>query len=143
MVQRLGMIILMQSDLQVAKAFYEALGFSTVFHVPDKWVEMTGAGIKIGLCPTAPREGFYQTGLVFEMVDVRSFYEKEVGRDIFLNEPIEKIHGIMVSVKDPSGNIFDLYQPTPEKVAALARNAAQQEESDSQKKCCGNKEACC
>ena len=33
--------------------------------------------------------------------------------------PSDAAHGIMASIQDPSGNILDLYQPTPEKIQAL------------------------
>ena len=43
----------------------------------------------------------------------------------------------MVTFKDPSGNIIDLYQLTPEKVLEMAQKMKEQEP------CCGAKEDCC
>ena len=37
-----------------------------------------------------------------------------------MDKPTEAAHGIMASIQDPSGNILDLYQPTPEKIKELA-----------------------
>ena len=69
----------------------------------------------------------HRTGAVFEVPDVQKLYADMQDKIVFLNTPTSKPHGIIVSCKDPGGNIIDLYQPTPEKLQAeiQAQQAAQ------------------
>jgi predicted enzyme related to lactoylglutathione lyase len=124
MLTRLNMLILMQSDLQKAIDFYQKLGGLTLkFHLKNQWAEFELGDLKLGLCPTGKEPKELRTGIVFEMDDVRAFYESHKDDLDFMGNVIEKVHGIMVSIKDPSGNIIDLYQPTPEKLEELIRKA--------------------
>ena len=134
------MLIVMETDIAKAVEFYQKLGLKLVFHLKDKWAEMRLGDIKFGLCPASTtQEG--HTCIVLEVEDMDGTFKALQEKGIeFLNEPIEATHGIMVSFKDPSGNILDLYQPTPEKVADLVKQTAQKGESD---KCCGSKQDCC
>ena len=129
-IKNVGMLILMQSDIAKAVQHYQKLGLKLIFHLKDKWAEFELGTTKIGLCPTSnPQEG--HTGIVLEVDDLNAAYNAFKQEGItFINEPIEAVHGIMVSMKDPGGNIIDLYQPTPEKVIALAQKKAQEG-------CCG------
>lgn len=111
------MIILMQEDLQQGIDFYTKLGLKVIFYIPGKWSELEVGGIRIGLCPATTVQKGHHTGLVFQVEDVKATYEllKNEGV-VFANEPVVATHGIMVSCTDPSGNLFDLYQPTHDKV---------------------------
>jgi len=111
------MVIIMQEDLQKGVEFYTQLGLKEVFHIPSKWCELEVGGVRIGLCPAPEVPKGHHSGLVFQVEDLNSTYEmlKEKGIS-FLNEPVTATHGIMVSCADPSGNMFDLYQPTHDKV---------------------------
>ncbi len=111
------MVILMQEDLQASTEFYKKLGLKVVFHIPGKWSELEVGGMKIGLCPSPATAKGHHSGLVFQVADVMATYAalKEEGI-AFLNEPTVAAHGIMVSCADPSGNMFDLYQPTLDKM---------------------------
>ncbi len=135
------MLILMEHDLPKAIEFYQKLGLKLIFHLKDKWAEMRLGDVKIGLCPTSkPQEG--HTGIVFEVDDMHAAFDalKKDGVE-FLNEPVEATHGIMVSLKDPHGNIIDLYQPTPEKVAKLMKETAKADRKEDG--CCGAQDVCC
>ncbi len=145
MIQKVAMIILMQPDLNAGIAFYEKLGFKTVFSLPDKWAEMELGSVKIGLCPTSHQpNGPFPTGIVLQVEDLKALYQEHKDRGIFLQEPLEKIHGIMISIQDPGMNVIDLYQPTPEKVQELARSVAAKDEQAAQSDaCCGSTEKCC
>lgn len=105
------MFILMQKDLEKALIFYEKLGAKKTLHIPDKWAEMEFFGIKLGLCPfedATPRH----TGVVLEVVDLESLYADLKKEGIsFTGEPVEALHGSLVTFEDPSGNRLDLYQP--------------------------------
>lgn len=136
--KRLSMVILMQKDLDAAVSFYQELGCNLVFRLKDKWAELALNGIQIGLCPSTEDQEDHRTGLVFEIEDLMAFYKERKDEFCFLRDPLEKIHGIMVSLKDPSGNIIDLYQPTPERIKEVASQAVAENDS-----CCSSKKGCC
>lgn len=143
--KRVSMIILMQKDLEAAVAFYKKLGVAVVFHVKDKWAELQLGDIQIGLCPIAEHPGMYRTGIVFEVENLKEMHQAMKDQFSFLNEPVEAPHGVMISLQDPSGNIFDLYQPTPEKLKEyMAKNQTAGIEADG---CCSSEqsgpEVCC
>jgi catechol 2,3-dioxygenase-like lactoylglutathione lyase family enzyme len=139
-VTRVGMIILMERDLAKAIEFYQGLGLKLKFHVKERWAEFEIEGTKIGLCPTDEDLGLIRTGIVLEVNDLKKLYEERKGSMEFFGEPHEAVHGIMVSFKDPSGNVLDLYQPTPEKVQELIKKTATEQGEDD---CCGSKDSCC
>lgn len=138
--KKVSMIIFMERDLAAAVEFYKKLGFKLKFHIKDKWAEFELDGIKFGLCPTSEEEGLIRTGIVLEVDDVKSIFQSNKDWIEFFGEPHEAVHGIMVSFKDPSGNVIDLYQPTPEKVKEILKKAAQEQGEDDD--CCG-KGGCC
>lgn len=113
---KIGMLILVQPDLQKAVDFYEKLGLKKTFHLPDKWAEFDLGCVKIGLCPTDQAQDNVRTGIILEiMEDLFGLYNRLKADGVqFLNEPITAPHGIMVAFKDVGGNVLDLYQPTPE-----------------------------
>ena len=115
---KLGMVILMQPDLAKSLEFYEKLGLKVNFHLPDRWAELDLGCVKLGLCPTEQPQDNVRTGVVFEIQeDLIALHAKLKEEGInFVNEPVTAPHGIMVGIKDPGGNVFDLYQPTPEKM---------------------------
>lgn len=141
-VKRFGMIILMQKDLAAAVEFYKSLGFQLKFHLKDKWAEFELDTVKLGLCPTDEEPGLIRTGIVLEVDDLRRMYEERKDSIHFFTEPNAAVHGIMVSFKDPSGNVLDLYQPTPENVKELIKKTAEKN-GEIIDECCGAKEGCC
>jgi extradiol dioxygenase family protein len=110
------MVILMVNDIEKAAAFYEALGAQKRCLFPKSWAELTLDDVTIALCNTDQTQGQRRTGLVFAVDDLIAFYAQQKGTLTFLEEPVIKLHGIMTSLQDPSGNIVELYQATPEKV---------------------------
>lgn len=118
-VTRLAMIILMEHDLEAAINFYQKLGLKLVFHVKGQWAELALDGTQLGLCPTEQEPFERHTGVVLQVEDLMELFHELKGQIPFLSDPTQASHGIMVSVKDPSGNIVDLYQPTPEKLKEL------------------------
>ena len=110
------MVVLMVTDIEKAAAFYESLGAQKRCLFPKSWAELTLDGITIALCHTEQDQGQRRTGLVFAVDDLMGFYAQHKGTLTFLEEPVVKLHGIMTSLQDPSGNIVELYQATPEKV---------------------------
>ncbi len=129
---KLNMIILMQHDLAHAVGFYKDLGLHLKFHISNKWAEFDIEGVKLGLAYANQELPERRTGIVLEIADLRAFYEEKKDEVSFINEPVEAIHGIIVSFKDPGNNIIDLYQPTPEKVKEAVHKAAQEKSG----KCC-------
>lgn len=147
MLTKLHMVILMQSDLPAAVAFYNKLGLKQAFYISSKWAEFQLGETKIGLCPVyakassglqpLPKEVIpTRTGLVLETTDLAQFMLDLQGECEFLGEPIEKPHGIMVSIKDPGGNIIDIYQPTPEKLKEYLDSQAKEAANEG---CCGRR----
>lgn len=126
LIKRLSMVILMEHDLEAAVEFYTKLGFTPVFHLKDKWAEFDLDGIQIGLCPIEQKFDDFRTGVVFQIDDLKEFYDANNTTLTFLDKPFEAVHGIMASIKDPGGNIIDLYQPTPHKVQEFANKMAQE-----------------
>ena len=125
---RVGMLILMQKDLEKGVEFYKKLGLPVVFHLEGKWAEMAVGDVKFGLCPTDQDLPDRHTGIILEVPDVAQAYEEFKGLGVeFIHEPSEAVHGIMTSMKDPGGNIIDLYQPTPEKVKEMVEKLRQEE----------------
>ncbi|MDR3646960.1 MAG: VOC family protein [Candidatus Babeliales bacterium] len=124
---KIGMLILMQNDLEKAVEFYKKLGFVLKFHIKEKWAEFVIDQVKLGLCPTEHPAFERHTGIVLEVEDLAAVEENLKKHEIaFLAEPLEAVHGIMASIKDPSGNVIDIYQATPEKVQELAKKVAQE-----------------
>lgn len=115
---KLGMVILMQPDLPKAVEFYKKLGMKEKFHLQGKWAEFDLGCIKLGLCPTDQAQDNIRTGIVFELFEDLVALHKKLQAEgvVFVNEPVIAPHGVMVGVKDPGGNVCDLYQPTPEKL---------------------------
>lgn len=132
-VKKLAMMIVMENDLQAAVDFYQKLGLTLAFHVPHRWAEFKINDLQIGLCPTEEKVQLNRTGIVFEVEDLNAFYEAHKDSITFLDKPTEATHGVMASIQDPSGNILDLYQPTPEKIQALSEKLRKEDE------CCGPK----
>lgn len=121
-IEKVGMLVLMQHDLVKGAEFYQKLGFKLKFHLKDKWVEFILGDVKIGLCPTSTKPVDRHTGIILEVDYMSKAHDNLKKQKIpFVREPVEALHGIMASIKDPNGNILDLYQPTPEKVAQMVK----------------------
>ncbi len=136
MITRMYMVILMQHDMAAAVEFYKQLGggLQLKFQLEGAWAEFElNNGVKIGLCPTQHEQEERRPGIVLEVEDIKKCYEQYKDTASFVGEPIEKIHGIMLSLKDPGNNIIDLYQPTPEKVSDLVRDVAMHDDKNSDK----------
>ena len=117
LIKKANMFIMMAQDklFEPTVEFYKKMGLIQKFHLKDKWAEFGLENILIGLCPTEEELPDRRVGIVFEVEDLKKIYTDYKDLVTFLAEPVEAIHGIMASVKDPSGNVFDLYQPTPQK----------------------------
>ena len=63
--------------------------------------------------------------MVFEILeDLLALHKKLQAEGVtFVNEPVVAPHGVMVGIKDPGGNVLDLYQATPEKLQEFAQKA--------------------
>lgn len=131
----LGVVITMHSDMDKSIEFYnKLLGVEKPhLYIKGEWADYVLVnGIKFGLVPTDQKFESIRTGFILEVYeDLRKLY-KEMKDDgfTFMNEPIETPHGVMVTVKDPCGNVIDLHQPTPEVMkqftkAVLEREAAE------------------
>lgn len=133
---KVGMLILMEHDLEAAVEFYKHLGLELKFHLKEKWAEFIIGDVKIGLCPTEIEPFRRHTGIVLEVTDLKALHQKltAIGLKFLWDEPKEATHGIMLGIEDPNGNILDLYQPTPAKVRDLAHQMVA--ETD---KCCNNR----
>lgn len=137
---KVGMLILLQPDVEKAVDFYQKLGLTKRFHLKGQWAEFSLGDVKFGLCPTTQELPEHHTGIVLETSDLYKAYNELKDAGIkFLNEPKAPEHGIMVSFKDPGNNIIDLYQPTPEKVKEFVDKLKQETEDE----CCGNKKNNC
>lgn len=124
---KVGMLILMQNDLEKGVEFYKNLGFVLKFHIKEKWAEFAIDEVKLGLCPTEHPAFERHSGIVLEVKDLAKVKENLKNKGIeFLAEPLEAVHGVMASIKDPNGNVIDIYQPTPEKVQELAKKVAEE-----------------
>jgi len=149
-IKKVHMLILMVPDKKFKECveFYNKIGLNPKFHLQGKWAEFEKGNVLIGLCPTEQELPERRTGIVMEVEDLKKKHEAFKDTVEFLGEPTEAVHGIMISIKDPGGNIFDLYQPTPEKVRDLAKKTAGQQ--CSKNPCCGEgrpdcpeTESCC
>ncbi len=136
MITKVGMIILLEHDVDAAVQFYKKLGLKQIFHIKDSWAEFALGDVKIGLCPTSQEPRDKVTGVVLEVDDIKAFYEKYKDEIPFKSEPIEKVHGLMASIQDPGGNLIDLYQPTPEKVQKLVKQVVEKEKAEKGKSSC-------
>ena len=130
---KLGMVIFMQPDLAKAVEFYKKLGMTQTFYLEGKWAEFDLGCVKLGLCPTSQAQDNIATGTVFEVFeDLIALYKKlQADGVVFVNEPAIAPHGVMVAVKDPGGNVFDLYQPTPDKLKEFADKKQEAKGSES------------
>jgi len=124
--------------------FYKKLDLQPKFHLKEKWAEFDLGNLLVGICPASQELPDRRTGIVFEVEDLKKTYDESKEYMTFLSEPVEAIHGIMASVKDPAGNIFDLYQPTPDKVKDLAKKIKEKEETcqESCEESCSDKTCC-
>ena len=127
---RVSMLILMQPDLEKAVAFYQNMGLPLIFHIKGKWAEFQLGDTKIGLAPIGQELPLHRTGIVLEVKDLQATYEHLKSEGVqFVREPVEALHGLMASFRDPGNAVIDLYQPTPEKVAEFMRQQKEQEEA--------------
>ncbi len=133
-VKNVHMLILLENDIPKAIEFYKKLGLKLQFHLENQWAEFLLGGVKIGLCPYKEELPERRTGIVFEVDDINALYNELKDTGVFVGEPVEKVHGIMLGIKDPGGNIIDLYQPTPEKVQEMVEKIKKEDKE---------KEACC
>lgn len=113
---KLSMVILVQNDLEKAIEFYTKLGYPLNFQVKDTWAEFNMDGVKLGLVPTKTELPDRRSGVVLEVEDIKEWLEMLRADGVECSEPVERVHGIMASFKDPGNNFIDLYQPTPEKL---------------------------
>ena len=140
------MIIFFEPDLEEAIAFYTKIGLTKIFHIKNRWAELQLGGIKIGLCPAPNLSPNRSTGVVFEVDNVKALYDQYKHEWHFLGEPKQALHGIMVSLKAPGGNIIDLYEPTPQKLKdVLAYVAAHEGDKEGSNNCQSTTQAeeCC
>jgi predicted enzyme related to lactoylglutathione lyase len=126
-VRKVGIIIFLEHNLASAIEFYKTLGLTMSFSLPDKWAEFEVNGVKIGLCPTEHEPFDRHSGVVFEVDNVKALYDNFKEQLAFVREPVEAVHGIMASIKDPGGNIVDIYQPTPERVQEMVEKIRKEE----------------
>jgi len=140
---KVGMLILLEPDVDKAAEFYEKLGFQKRFQIKGQWAEFALGDVKFGLCPTSQELPEHHTGIVLEVSDLNKIYNELKQQGVpFINEPKSPEHGIMVSFKDPGNNIIDLYQPTPEKVREIVEKIKQETEKqdlNDNDQCCGSK----
>ncbi len=122
------MLILKQPNLNDAISFYKTLGLPLKFQVKNSWAEFEIGAVKLGLCPTDHEAMERHTGIVLQVQGLKELYERLKNQLTFKSEPIEKVHGIMVSIIDPGKNIIDLYEPTPEKVQKLMKDIVKKDE---------------
>jgi len=136
-IKKAHMFILMVQDKKFEDTvqFYKDLGLTSKFHLKDKWSEFELDGLLIGICPTDKELPDRHTGIVMAVDDLQATHDELKSSVTFLNKPVEAVHGLMASVKDPGGNIFDLYQPTPDKLKDFVKKTAE-------KDCCENKDCC-
>lgn len=125
-VKKINMVILMQTDLDAAVNFYKNLGFKQVFYSKGNWAEFTVGGMKVGLCPSEEEPLFGHTGIVLEVDDLETIYKDNQGIIEFVDKPYEADHGMLVSFKDPGGNVLDLYEPAADQAG-----------------CCSEQDDCC
>jgi len=122
-IKKVGMLILMEPDINSALLFYEQLGLHKQFELEGRWVEFLIGDIKLGLCATSHTSVDHRTGIVLEVDDLKLFHEQKKDKINFVREPVEAVHGIMATIKDPGGNLIDLYQSTPQRVKeVLSKN---------------------
>lgn len=137
---KVGLLILMQHDVEKAFEFYKTLGLSPKFHIKDRWAEFKLGNTKLVLCPVSELIPDRHTGIVLEVENLEVLHQELTNKGItFLTSPKTAPHGIMASIKDPGNNILDLYQPTPEKVTELVRNSQACCKTDQ----CKTREQCC
>src|SRR3990167_78142 len=139
---KVGMLILLQPDIEKAVEFYDKMGFKKRFHIKGQWAEFSVGDVKIGLCPTAQELPEHHTGIVLEIKELKKAYDQLKKEGVhFMNGPQAPEHGIMVSFRDPGNNIMDLYQPTPEKVEEVIdkiKRESQEISSEIDDECCGS-----
>lgn len=143
MITNVGMIILLEHDLDAAVEFYKKLGLKLVFHVKESWAEFAVGDTKLGLCPTPKEPQDRITGVVLEVDDMHTVYQDLKDQIPFKSAPLEKVHGIMASIQDPGGNIIDLYQPTPNKVQDLVKEVVKKDQHEVAKKGCDSGDCRC
>ena len=138
LIKKAHMFIMLSQDtlFEETVEFYKNLGLVPKFHLKDKWAEFDLGNLLLGICPAGQELPDRRTGIVVEVEDLKKIYDEKKDSMTFISEPVEAIHGIMISVKDPAGNIFDLYQPTPDKVRDLA-------EKMKEKECCDCESGMC
>ena len=122
-ITKVGMIILMEPDMSAAILFFEKLGIKKQFELEDRWVEFSIGDVKLGLCKTPHEATEQHAGFVLEVDDLYKFYEEMKDKVTFHREPKAAQHGIMATIKDPGGNLIDLYQPTTQKFKETVEQA--------------------
>ena len=135
-VKKVAMIIIMQNDLETGIDFYKKLGLTLVFQVKDSWAEFKLNDLSIGLCPTTEKLDYHRTNIVLAIDDLPAFYEAHKDSLSFLDKPVQASHGFIASIKDPSGNIVDLYQATEQKTKGCGDACACDSQMPENSGCC-------
>ena len=113
LVKKLQNAYVVSRDMDRAVAFYrEALGLQLKFQDGARWAQFDAGGVNFSLAsPAEAVDGVSGAVVVFEVADlagVQSQIERHGGRVLDRRDMGD--HGTSVTIADPDGNVFQLFQ---------------------------------
>ena len=111
---RLTIAMLLQKDLHKSVGFYQDIGMKLLIYSKQQWAEFDAGGVRIALCPAEEEAVGGHSGLLFETEDMDALITRLKEAGIEVAEPAHIPLGKLITLTDPSGNKFDVLEPSNE-----------------------------
>lgn len=135
---RLAIAMLLQKDLHKSVAFYQDIGMKLLIYSKGQWAEFdAGGGVKLALCPAEEDAVGGHSGLLFETENMEKLLACLREAEIIAPEPMNIPLGKLITLIDPSGNKFDILEPSNE----VQEGCCKEEQAASQG-CCSPSSCC-
>ena len=135
---RLAITMLLQKDLHKSVAFYQDIGMKLLIYSKGQWAEFdAGGGVKLALCPADEEAVGGHSGLLFQVEDMNQLLTRLNEAGIEAPELTRIPLGKLVTLIDPSGNKFDVFEPSNEPQKGCCK-----EDQDLTQRCCSPSSCC-
>lgn len=135
---RLAIAMLLQKDLHKSVGFYQDIGMKLLIYSKGQWAEFdAGGGVRIALCPADEEAVGGHSGMLFETEDMDALIVRLKEAGVEVAEPAIIPLGKLITLVDPSGNKFDILEPSNE-----VQEGCCKDEQESTQGCCSPSSCC-